>query len=320
MEAGVNLDLEVYIDVIFLINFIMDIILLLIVKIILKSSCKVLRIFSGAAAGAFGACILTVMPDLNGLLQFLLSYVIICLAMICIAFPRTDWRTRGKALAVLYISTFFLGGAMNSLYYYSRVGYYFRELLQGKLFQNLDTFHFVVIVFITLSLTPILIKTILLFRRGKAELYQLQLWYKDKSVDLVGLLDTGNHLRDPIYGKPVLVSEYSALKPLLSVHQADKLGKLIDITEGNPVSTENEETAVSEIQFDDDIGEQINIMMIPYHSIGKKNGMMPAFTMNRIIIWDGKEEICNEKVIVAVSRNKLSRQNEYQVILHTDIM
>lgn len=320
MEAGVNLYLEVYIDVIFLINFIMDMILLQIVKKILKCSSGKFRIIGGAAIGAGGACILAVVPNINGLVQFLIAHVFICTAMICIAYHQVNWKARIKAVIVLYITTFFLGGVMNSLYYYSKLGYYFRELIDGKLFQNRNKTYFAFAILVGFTAVHIFIETLRSFRGGDLELYPADFFYGDKSVRIVGLLDTGNSLYDPIYGKPVLIAEFSALAPLLSVRQSNMLQVLLDTVEGNVSATnKNEASLESSINYDDD-EDRLNIMMIPYHSIGKKNGMLPAIVLNRVVIWDGEEQICNEKVLTAVSGNRLSRQSEYQVILHRDIM
>jgi len=320
MEAGVNLYLEVYIDVIFLINFVMDIILLQIVKRILKCSSTKFRMFCGAAVGAGGACILAIVPNLNELVQFLTSYIIICFAMIAISYHQINWKSRIKAVILLYITTFFLGGLMNSLYYYSKLGYYFRELIQGKLFQNRNTTYLAFTFLVGLATVPFFIETLRGFRRGNSELYQVEMSYQDKSVRMVGLLDTGNSLYDPIYGKPVLIAEYSSLKPLLSVHQANMLQIMLDTVEGNLDSTNKKESPLESSFYNEKLEDRFNIMIIPYHSIGKKNGMLPAIEMNRVVIWNGEEQISNEKVLTAVSGNRLSRQSEYQVILHRDIM
>jgi stage II sporulation protein GA (sporulation sigma-E factor processing peptidase) len=317
MEAGVDLYLEVYIDVIFLINFIMDIILLLIVKKILKCSGTILRILGGAAVGAAGACVIALVPNLNGFVQFLISYVIICMLMICIAYHMTNWKSRIRAVIVLYISTFFLGGIMNSLYYYSNLGYYFNELISGNLFQNRNTKYFIFAAIVTMASVPVFIETFFMFRRGNTELYQSELSYSGKSVRLVGLLDTGNSLHDPIYGKPVVIAEYAAIEPLLTVPQANKLRDFLDMAEGKLGFIQNDYGSSTS---EDDTEEPLKVMMVPYRSIGKKSGLLPAITMNRIIIWNGKDPICNEKVLTAVSRNRLSSKSEYQIILHRDIM
>ncbi len=315
MEAGVNLYLEVYIDVVFLINLIMDIILLLIVKTILKCSSTMLRILGGSTIGAIGACIIVIIPKLNGFIQFLIFYVILCMMMIYVAFPLPNWKVRIKAVAVLYISTFFIGGIINSLYYYSNLGYYFQELIEGNLFHNLNTKFFVFAIMIGLAAVPIFINTIFLFRRGKTEIYPLEFSFEGKSVNLTGLLDTGNSLYDPICGKPVILADYAAVEQLLPASQSKELWRMLDMTEGK-----TELKNFDSNDLDEDESEPLKIMMVPYHSIGKKSGLLPAITMSRVIIWKEDVPVCNEKVLTAISRNKLSSKNDYQVILHREIM
>lgn len=313
------MELEIYIDVIFLINFIMDFILLLIVRKIMKSPGKVFRLLGGAAIGAAGACILALLPDLNGLVQFLFSYIILCSLMVAAALPLRSLKTGVKAVLVLYASTFLLGGIMNSLYYYSRLGYYFQELIQGNLFQERSMRYFILAGLGALLFFPVSMECINWFRKGKQELYPAELFYGKRSVRLVGLLDTGNDLHDPIYGKPVLVAQYSAVEPLLTKSQAKMICSVLDTFEGKPDTPENDRTAVCD-GISHEAGEEVKITMIPYHSVGRKNGMLPAILLSRLVIQNGREQVCSEKILAAVSRNQLSRQNEYQIILHKDMV
>lgn len=316
-----DLYLEIYIDVIFIINFIMDILLLLIVRKILKYKSGILRLVSGAGTGAAGACILAVFPKLNGFVQFFAAYVLICSAMILIAFGFKNLAAAVKAVVLLYITTFFLGGAINSLYYHSMMGYYFEELIQGRLFQNQNMAYFILAGIAGAAAVLVFIKTLRNLRSGDLKTYETELSYGDKSIRIIGLLDTGNNLYDPIYGKPVIIAEYSALEPLLTVHQRDLLHVMLDTLDGKHTSlNEKDNSSENSSVLQDETEEHFNIMMIPYHSIGKKNGMLPAIVMNRVVVESGKEKICSEKVYTAVSRENLSRQKEYQVILHRGIM
>ncbi len=315
-----DLYLEIYVDVIFCINFIMDILLLLIVKKILKCKSSVIRLIGGAAIGALSACIFAVVPELNGFVRFLAAYVIICFAMILVSFGFQSPAATIKAVVILYITTFFLGGVINSLYYHTMLGYYFKELIQGRLFQNLSMAFFVLAAIIGAAAVWVFIITLKYLRSGDLEIYETELSYGDKSVRVIGLLDTGNNLYDPIYGKPVIIAEYSALEPLLTVHQRNQLQAMMDTMDGKHTSfNEGDDSSENSISRDG-TEEFFNIMMIPYHSIGRKNGMLPAIIMNRVVIFSGKETIYSEKVCTAVSRENLSKQKKYQVILHKGIM
>jgi stage II sporulation protein GA (sporulation sigma-E factor processing peptidase) len=317
MEAGVDLYLEVYIDIIFILNFFMDIVLLVIVKKLLRCQSTKIKLICGAAIGALGACILSVFPNLNGIIQFFLAYVIICLAMIEISFRPKNNKTRGKAVIILYITTYFLGGFLNSLYYHTKLGIYFKELIEGKLFDKQNTTFFILAIITGFLAICIFISALHNLRKGVLDTYQVDLFFGDKSVKVIGLLDTGNSLYDPIYKKPVLVAQEDAIEPLLTVKQASLLQVMLDTVEGSKVKK-------TEVVLDDSIYEDnyetINIMMIPYHSIGRKSGMLPAIVMKRVDIWNGEEKISSEKVYTAICRGKLSSKNEYQLILHKDVI
>ncbi len=311
--------LEVYVDVIFIINFIMDILLLLIVRKILKYKKSVIRLTGGAVVGALGACILAVVPKLNGFLQFLTAYIIICFAMITVSFGFKNLASTVKAVIILYITTFFLGGVLNSLYYHSRLGYYFEELIQGRLFQNQSMAYLALAALVGAVAVRVFIMTLKNLRTGGLVTYETELSYGDESIRIIGLLDTGNDLFDPIYGKPVIIAEYSALEPLFTVHQRNLLQVMLDTLDGKHTSFDKKDSSLENGILRDE-EDRFNIMMIPYHSIGKKNGMLPAIVMNRVVIFNGDEKIYSEKVYTAVSRESLSKQKEYQVILHRGIM
>lgn len=316
MEAGVNLYLEIYIDIIFFINLILDLVLLVIVKKILKYQSSKLRILLGAGIGALGACILALVPSLNTLVYFLIAYIIICYFMIYITFRGLTWKLRLRAIVMLYISTFFLGGVMNSLYYYTKLGFYFRELIQGRLFQNQSTTYFILAFIVGIAAVSAFIMILQNLRTGGLNLYETELTYGENSIRIIGLLDTGNSLYDPFYKKPVMIAEFSAIEPLLTVRQSGLLQSMLDTVEGNQNRNSNSLACGLEEEEED----RLNIMMIPYHSIGKNNGILPAIVMNRVVIWNGDEKIQTEKVNVAVRSEKLSKGNEYQIILHKDMM
>jgi stage II sporulation protein GA (sporulation sigma-E factor processing peptidase) len=315
MEAGVNLYLEIYIDIIFLINLIMNIVLLAIVKMILKYQSSKFRLLLGAGVGALGACILALIPSLNTLVYFLIAYIMICYFMIYITFRGLTLKLRLRAIIMLYISTFFLGGVMNSLYYYTKLGFYFRELIQGRLFQNQSTTYFILTFIVGLAAVSAFIMILQNLRTGGLNLYKTELSYGENSVQIIGLLDTGNSLYDPFYKKPVMIAEFSAIEPLLTVRQSGLLLSMLNTVEGN--QNRNSSSLACSLEEEED---QLNIMMIPYHSIGKNNGILPAIVMNRVVIWNGDEKIQSEKVCVAVRSEKLSKGNEYQIILHKDMM
>ena len=301
-KRGEELYLEVYLDVIFIINFIMDLILLSIVKKILKWESSIGKRIIGAIVGAIGACILALFPELNHFTQFILSYLVICIVMIWITYQPRTWLIGVKGVVVLYLATFFLGGLFNSLYYHSMVGFYFNELINGRLLLGLNGWKLVMLIISGIIGIAMLNKILSSLGRGDEELYETNIYLKEKSISLTGLLDTGNNLYDPVFGKPVIVIEYNSIIKLLSEEQIEYINSTFINFKVTPIT------------------ENISVFMIPFKSIGKKNGLLPAIKIDKLEIIKGEEKKCSENVLTGIWTGQLSNKNEYKLILHRDLM
>lgn len=102
-------------------------------------------------------------------------------------------------------------------------------------------------------------------------------------IALKALIDTGNSLRELISGKPVSVIDREVFDCLSGVKLQEKL------------------------------------KMIPYHSIGKRNGMLEGYEIPEMIIESEEGSIRWQKVIVGISEEKVSANGNYQMILHPDL-
>ena len=98
----------------------------------------------------------------------------------------------------------------------------------------------------------------------------------------IGLYDSGNSLYEPYQHKPVIIIEESAFSDLLSR-----------------------------------VPEQKKIL-IPYHSIGKKQGILEAVELPEMFVYERGEKQGYKRVIAAISRENVSKNGSYQVILHPD--
>ncbi len=117
-----------------------------------------------------------------------------------------------------------------------------------------------------------------------ADLYKVKLRGRLNEIELDALMDTGNSLREPISGRPVSVVEEECFQKLLGAKEPEKL------------------------------------RAIPYHSVGKSNGIMEGYEIPEIIIKGREESIRWQKVVVGVSRNRVSANGRYQMILHPDLL
>lgn len=115
-------------------------------------------------------------------------------------------------------------------------------------------------------------------------LYRMRIYDRGNKIEGMALLDTGNGLYDAISKKPVMLGSKKFL---------EKLWK----------------------------GKDPPLMrMIPYHSVGKKMGMLCAFRAQRLEIECGGDWQFVEDAWVAVCEECVSVDGEYEMILHPDML
>ena len=270
----------IYIDVLFLINFTMNCLVLLLVKKVLKQTTTWVRLLAASIAGAAWACFVSVFRINNQIIEFILSNIIIGLLMIVIAFKTKDIHSAIRNLIGLYLSTFLLGGIFGSIYYHTNLGYYLNKIIRGEYERESD-----IGIFLLIGIAAFFVAMKIIYitdqkRKSQQNLFQVQIELNGNLVKTTGLLDTGNSLYEPISKKPVNIIEYDLIK----VYLAD---------------------------------DKPNLRVIPFKSIGKEQGIIYGITVNQLII--DKEALAVDNAILGFYDKKFSKKNGYHMILHPDI-
>ena len=113
---------ELYVDVLFLVNFMMDYILLLIVRRMLQCTATHGRICIGAAISSLLTCVVMILPIPYTVVKLILFHVFVNTCMIRVGLKIKSIRSFLKAIIMLYIGSFLLGGIMEVFRPYIRVG------------------------------------------------------------------------------------------------------------------------------------------------------------------------------------------------------
>ncbi len=196
---------ELYIDVFFLENFMMDYILLMLLKRMLSDTASHGRIVLGAAVGAAMTCMIVVLPIPYMFVKTLLFHAFVNVVMLKTGLKIKGRRSFFKAFLFLYLAAILLGGIMESLSQYIRIGSLFFVLALAGYFLALGIW----------NLTEALIR----YNRThcRATLYK-----NGKSCEVRVLVDTGNRLKDGVTEKPVsIISRRSAETLGFSEHRED---------------------------------------------------------------------------------------------------
>lgn len=190
--------MKIYLDYVFFINFLFDLILILGVGIILKRNTTKKRIILSSLFGALFSFSLFI--PISSFL-FFISKILSGMLMMIIAFSYKSIKYTFLNLIYLMILSIILGG---SLYFldletsYDHVGMIF--------FKTNKSLNIIILLIISIIVIFIYIK---LQKKQKDDIsyyYQVDIYLKDNILKLNAFLDTGNNLYDPYFKRPVIIA------------------------------------------------------------------------------------------------------------------
>lgn len=189
---------ELYIDVLFLMNFMMDSLLLLAVKQVMRRPVSNGRVFLGSAAGAALTCMIMAFP-LPAAVRFLAGYAGISCVMVRTGLDLKPGKALWKAFGLLYVSAFLLGGMLQALRPWLRTGSIFFAAAVAAYYLLCGIW-----------------KCLLRLGRRQAQICEVVLHTGGKNCHMHALVDTGHVLTDPVSGEPVSVIDPACAKEILA--------------------------------------------------------------------------------------------------------
>ena len=206
----------VYLDLVFLINFIMDFYILSSVKFLLRLNTKILRILLGTFIGSLSFILLFFHINI---LVFNLIKIVISILMVLITFGKSGFFNK---LFYLYIVSIVLGGALYLLN--DSLGY---EVNSGIFINNGYSINLIILLIISPVIIFMYVREFLKLKKKINTIYNVVIKFKNKEIKLEGFLDTGNKLVDPYFNRPII---------LLNKKYINLKGKKRRIIESEPIS------------------------------------------------------------------------------------
>lgn len=271
-----------YLDLFFIINFMMDYLMLFLVKQILhlqlpgKGLGRHLRMGAAAAGGGVWACAMVFMPGIPGWLEWGLTLVLEGSMMVLLAFGRKPFREFFRCmLTLLLVSSaaagFFslVGDMVPAAWYLAGVRPAGRLKLPALACAAAGTFFG----------GRACVDYLQVKRQLQEHLCQVTLHYRGRTKTVKALWDTGNQLYEPYGHQPVHVITYEACRGLC--------------------------------------GQVSRVIYIPFRSVGTGYGMLPGIQVDGMdVVQEGKLVRSYEKPWLAISREKLSSRHQYEMLLH----
>ncbi|MDF2907184.1 MAG: putative rane protein [Herbinix sp.] len=320
--------LEIYPDVVFILNFCIDFILLFLVKTVNRKRSSLLRMCFAAVIGGGCSVLISLIPWVNSMTYILPSVFLIKAIsvlfkliamplMLLTAFGRMKWTDLLKQGISFCLITYFVGGLMNSIYYNTGLRINLLVLGDAIMYSDVSGGFVAIAMLVVVALAIVLMFIWRLYRRKDKDIYDIELTLEGRSFKTKGLFDTGNCLYDPLYHKPVIVIERSVVEELLSEEFLDEFENTKKYLSGMGME---EAMAASLEQSEITKKLLLRLRIIPYSSIGKAQGMMFGLSLDQLVIHTGRETICCRKITAAISENSLSPKEEYHVILHKELL
>ncbi len=265
---------KLYIDSVFILQMTTDLYLLSLAGQIMRRTATRRRKWLGAAAGAGMSCLFLMLPVFTVGGRLLLGAVPVSMCMMCLTYQIHGVRRLLRASLLMAAAGFFLGGGM--IWILNRL----RTVMKGSGG-----------LFLTLAagvLSYLVMKAVLqwLLRRREDNLRTVRVYVPSlgQEIRISALVDTGNHLSDPLSGAPVSVISGKIAGCMASCLSQEKFHA------------------------------------VPYRSVGKQSGILPAYELPEVLIEDAGGTLKREHVIVAVCDTGISEESEYQMILHPGLL
>lgn len=189
--------MKVYIDLVLVLNFTFDLLLLMTVSCVLKRNVKNYKLILGALIGSLSTLLLFV--NLNSVELFIFK-IVLSIFMTIAAFNYRDIRYTLKNLSYLYIVSIILGGFL----YFLNINFSYKH--NGLVFYNNGlSINFIFLLIISPIVLKFYEKQAKELRNNYSNYYKVDIYLNNYMIKTNAYLDTGNKLVDPYLKRPVLI-------------------------------------------------------------------------------------------------------------------
>ncbi len=314
MKGGSTLTV-IYADLIFGLNIILDWTLLRTTAWMRGFSFSKWKVAAATGVGTAYAAVLFI-PSYPILYTYV-GKILFSIVMLLIAFGFRNIGFFVKTFATFYFSAFVLaGGAIGLQYLFqdARGWSLFREAREMWKSGGADLQMGAGFLVVALLASYALFRTV--WKQGKRQqqvarqLVQVDIQIGEIKRSCTGLVDTGNHLNDPLSGAPVIITEsclWEGALPgewLARLKQEQPLDMLQSIGDSD-----------GKCPFDES-----RLRIIPYRGVNQGMQWMIGLKPDFIQVTSDTEKYVCTKVIIGLDGGTLSHEGAFQAIIHPGVM
>lgn len=295
--------MTIYLDVIWLLNFFFDTLLLLLTAIILKRKVKKWRLFLGALIGS--SIVLLYFTPFQSMASHPITKFLYSIFIVYTAFGFQKFRFFFKNLFTFYFITFMIGGGMFGLYYFFQTDLTSTMLaMQSTGFGDPVSWITVLVGFpIVWYFSKHNLEEIEMKKIHYEQLVHVEIQIGNDVIPIKGLIDSGNQLYDPITKTPVMILDLQTAESYI------------------PESVIQYSQNIEQFEYENlDPNWAHRIRVIPYRAVGQDHQFLLAIRPDRVMIYTSDEEIIVKKVLIGLNRTPLSSEGDYGCIIHPKML
>jgi stage II sporulation protein GA (sporulation sigma-E factor processing peptidase) len=300
--------MAIYLDVIWFLNFCIDLLLLLLTALVLKRNLVKWRLLLGAlVASSVLFLVVTPFSSLYYHPMFKLAFST-CIVVTTFGFRRFSYFIQN--LLTFYFVSFICGGGLIALHFFFNNEMVILNGVVTTKSTGLGTPISWLLVLIGFPVIWFLSKKrfeLIEVRKVKyEEIVDVDLFIIDKHLKLKGLVDSGNQLQDPLTKKPVMIIDMNILQ--------NKFPKSIVQQAKHPELIGDQSIEIETVWEE-------KLCIIPYRGIGQVNQFIIGIRPDKVVVTlENGEELDSSNVIVGLNFTNLSSEGDFNCILHPQML
>ncbi|WP_229683076.1 sigma-E processing peptidase SpoIIGA [Virgibacillus oceani] len=296
----------IYLDAVWVLNFLLDMMLLMLAQILAKDSTSKIRIMFGAFIASLLIPLTLYFPE--SFFTTVIGKLLYSIIIILCSFKFYSFYQSLKMLLLFYFTTFAIGGGLVGLHFLFQnpIGFSASGILTYNAgYGDPVSWLFVVIGFpVVWWFTKIRMDKHATEKIRYDQLYPVTIQINHQTNSTTGYIDSGNQLVDPLTKKPVIICDEQFLKKWFS---EDEWGRL--------------KTAHEELDFEKIPGDwEKRIQIVPYQGVEGRRTFMLAIKPDNLIIYYDSKKIVTRKILIGIQFADLTNDRRYHCLLHPQII